>query len=82
MSLPVRLFPGQISIYGAASQNGLQSDKMQFGLVDQMANNVPDTISIGDSVMFRLDRSDTITYGNITYFLIQESDIKLIEIPQ
>ena len=52
---------------------------MQFGLVDQMYDDSPNTISIGDSVMFKLDKAEIVTYGNIVYFLINQSDIKLIE---
>ena len=78
--LPVRLYPGQVSIYGAASLTGITSDKMQFGLINQMADNIPNSVSVGDSVMFRLDKSETIYYGSNTYFLINQNDIKLIEI--
>jgi hypothetical protein len=31
MSLPVRLFPGQASIYGTSSLNNLLTNNMQFG---------------------------------------------------
>lgn len=79
MSLPCRLYPGIISVYGAGSVNGLITEKMQFGLVDQMYDDSPNTISIGDSVMFKLDKAEIVTYGNIVYFLINQSDIKLIE---
>ena len=79
MSLPVRLYPGIVSIYGAASVNGLETENMQFGLVDQLYDNSPNTISVGDSVMFKLDKAELVTYGNIVYFLINQSDIKLIE---
>lgn len=78
--LPCRLYPGQVSIYGAASITGIQSDDMQFGLVNQMADNSPNSISIGDSVMFRLDRSETVYYGGNAYYLINQNDIKLTEI--
>ncbi len=81
MSLPVRLYPGQVSIYGAASITGLLVDNMQFGIVDQMWDDTDGTISLGQSVMFSPSRAISVTYGNVSYFLIEQNDIKLIETP-
>jgi len=80
MSLPVRLYPGIVSIYGASSVMGLQTEGMQFGLVDQIWDDIQGTLSIGQSVMFPIEKSITVTYGNMDFFLVEQNDIKLIEI--
>lgn len=82
MSLPVRLSPGIMSIYGASSINGILTNVMQFGVIDQLSSDIPGSFTIGDSVMFPISKiQDTITYNNISYFLIGETEVKLTENP-
>lgn len=80
MSLPVRLYPGIVSIYGTSSATGLQTNGMQFGLVDQLWDDLQGTLSLGQSVMFPIEKSTLVTYGNMDFFLVEQNDIKLIEI--
>lgn len=82
MSLPANLYPGYVSIYGAASINGIvtRTSGLQFGLINQIYNSYQNSISVGQSVMFKQD-GDTIrlNYGGVDYFLIEEKKIILIE---
>lgn len=81
MSLPVRLSPGQLSIYGATSVNGILGDGMQFGTIDQLSNNVPGEYSLGQSVMFPVYKSITLNYQNVPYFIVEEKDVLGVENP-
>lgn len=80
MSLPARLYPGYLSIYGAKSVNGIvPSGGFQFGRVNQIYDSIPDTVSINQSVMFRSIDSIIVTYSGIQYFILPENKIILIE---
>lgn len=78
MSLPARLQPNILSIYGQRTvESGMTVSKgYQFGTVNQMYGGQVDFI--GQSVLFKSDKATQIRYSNTTYYLIQEQDIILI----
>lgn len=77
MSLPARLSPNILSIYGQRKVGGgiTAAKGYQFGTVDQMYGG--QAYFIGQSVMFKSDKAIQVRYGNAPYFLIQEQDIVL-----
>lgn len=78
--LPCRLYPGYVSIYGAKSINNITAPQgFQFGKVNQIYDNVPGTVSVDQSVLFRNDESIIVAYSGAQYFLIPENKIVLIE---
>ena len=80
MSLPAILPANTVSIYGYQSLQGISSvaQGFQFGIIDQMYFGAQSDL-VGQSVLFRLDKSLQLNYDNATYFLIQEEDIILTE---
>lgn len=81
MSLPCRLYPGYASIYGAQSITGIvpKQGGLQFGTIDQIYDNVPGTVSIGQSVLFKYEDCVMVDYQGTQYFLLPEQKIILIE---
>lgn len=88
MSLPVKLGIGQLSIYGGGStQNLFQSPPetnpaVRFGIVNA-AFNYYGNVSVGQSVMYKIEDSIPVFYGaeNTQYFIVSETKIILIENP-
>lgn len=83
MSLPARLYPGYISIYGAGSVNGITrtTDAYQFGVIEQMWPDSEGTLSIGQSVLYKVADTIQVIYDSTTYYLTKETNIILIESP-
>ena len=83
MSLPVRLPVGIVSIYNASSINGLApfDPEFNFGVVDQTYSQVPGIVTNGQTVMYNKENSIQIAYQGITYYLVDEKKITLVENP-
>jgi len=84
MSLPARLYPGQVAIYGTGSPSitGIvpPSEMFRFGLIDQIWDNMPGTVSVGESVLYNTeDIIAQLVYSNTIYVVIPEEKIILIE---
>jgi len=81
--IPARLYNGYLLIYGAPSITGIvpNSSGFQFGLVNQIYDNVSGDVSLNQSIMFRYDDSITVTYDGQQYFLLEEQKVILIENP-
>jgi hypothetical protein len=76
--LPIRVLPGQVVVSGAASLNGIESEgDAQFGTIAMLYEE--GTFSLGNSVMFYLKDSHRLTWLGTLFFLLKESDIKLVE---
>lgn len=76
--LPIRVLPGQVVVSGAASLNGIESDgDAQFGTIAMLYEE--GTFSVGNSVMFYLRDCHRLTWLDTLFFLLNESDIKLVE---
>jgi co-chaperonin GroES (HSP10) len=82
-NLPARLAPGWASIYGVNTTQGINSKDtdLQFGQIIQLANGeeTVDTVSVGQSVMFRLSDTKQVQYGSYYYYLMEQQKIILIE---
>lgn len=85
MSLPIRLSPGLVSIYGGGSIQGINiadaSSPIRFGVVNQMFD-LYGAISIGQSVMY--NKNDIIAplfYIDTTFNILSEDKIIAIENP-
>lgn len=80
MSLPAKLPPSTISIYGYQSLNGItpQQAGYQFGIIDQMYYGAQNDW-VGQSVLFKLSNSLQLKHSGNVYFLIQEENIVLTE---
>lgn len=73
--VPVNLQSGYSLIYGASSTRGIGvSGDNYFGVVHQTGAGFPNYI-IGQSVLFPKSAVINLTYGNQTYFLIDESKV-------
>ena len=81
--IPARLYNGYLLIYGAPSISGIVPNLSgyQFGLVNQIFDNIPGDVSLNQSIMFKYDDSITVTYNGQQYFLLQEQKVILIENP-
>lgn len=79
--IPARLFPNYAAIYGSASTQGItyNDPNLQFGIVSQIAGDLPYLVSEGQSVLFRISDSLQITASSYTYFLVEEQKIILVE---
>ena len=78
--LPVRLGAGHVSIYGAPSTYGFQTNQpIQFGTINQLYDSVPTSVQLNDSVMFDLNDARQVVYGSIPYFIVPIDKIILIE---
>jgi hypothetical protein len=78
MSLPIRVLPGQVVASGNASLNGIEGfGDSQFGTILDIFEET--TFKIGDYIMFYLKDCDKVNWLGDTYFLLNESDIKLVE---
>jgi hypothetical protein len=78
IELPIRVLPGQVVISGGASLNGIQAfDDAQFGTIAMLYEQ--GTFSLGDNVMFYLKDCNKVQYLDEYFFLLNESDIKLVE---
>lgn len=82
MSLPVKIQPGYLSLYGVDSFQGIQlpGSGLQFGLVNQLPYNYG-SYTLGQNVLFRVKEADILVYNNQQYFIVPESQIVLIEDP-
>jgi len=85
MSLPVRLSPGLVSIYGNGSIQGIFStentSKIRFGIVDQRYDEFS-TVALGDSVMYNIDDVKApVFYIDTAFYILPEDKIISVENP-
>ena len=87
MSLPINIGFGMVSIYGEGtlqSSIGITSpgDTFLFGVVDQTWNGVNNSVSVGQSVMFKVsDIKYRVVYLGTTYTVVEEKGLGLTEAP-
>jgi hypothetical protein len=76
--LPIRLLPGQVVAVGNPSLNGIVGfGDSQFGRITDLFEVT--TFNVDDYIMFYLKDCDKLEWLGSTYFLLNESDIKLVE---
>lgn len=83
MSLPVKLSPGIVSIYGTPSTQGIDltnSPRLQFGGITQLPYTYG-AYSVGQNALFDIGDAKTVYYNNVTYFLLPEDKIIFTENP-
>lgn len=82
-SITPRLAPGILSIYGVPSIYGFgHSDGIAFGVIYQMPLVNSGAYSQGQNVLVPYRGADFVTYAGQTYWLIDESKIILVEVPE
>ncbi len=90
MSAPIdtitpRLAPGYLTVVGAASIYGFtHSPNLTFGVIHEMSIVNTGAYSVGQSVLIPYDNNQvrSVTYSNQPYWLIQESQIILVEVEE
>lgn len=85
MSLPIRLSPGLVSIYGGGSIQDIAflevNSPIMFGVINQMFE-LYGAVSIGQSVMY--NKNDVIAplfYIDANYYILPENKIIAVEDP-
>lgn len=86
MGIPIRLSPGQLSIYGAGSSvsqnNIIAPTGFSFGVIDKIWDNGINGNQVGDSIMFQeQDVLTRLVYSNWIYTIIPQNKIGLTEEP-
>ena len=81
--LPIRLRPGQVSIYGQPSINGiLINNGYQFGVINQLPDNCESAFALDQSVLFCLPENCPNPQLNYySYFIVPEDKIIFTETP-
>lgn len=78
----LRLAPGILSIYGRGSIYGFtgQSSNLTFGVINSMSQNTSGSYGVGQNVLFPYVGANSVSYGGTDYWLVNESEIILVEI--
>ena len=79
----IRLAPGLLSIYGRGSIYGFtgQSEGLTFGVINSMSQNISGSYALGQNVLFRYRNEVSVNYQGNQYWLINEAQIILVEVP-
>lgn len=79
--IPAIFPPGFISVYGTGSTQGFSGypSNYTFGVVNQLSCGGSGAYSLGQNVLFPFKESISLIYGNVNYYLVDESKIVLTE---
>jgi hypothetical protein len=81
--IPALLPPGMLSIYGTRSTQDFSlpfNSDLTFGVINQLSPAYQSGFQAGQNVLFPFKEAYSLIYGNVNYFLIDESKIVFTEL--